>query len=387
MRVDFNVPLANGVITDNSRIAAALPSIKYVLENQASLILMSHLGRPKGVSNPKYSLSPCAKELSKLLSKEVLMAKDCIGDKVKHQAESLVAGEVLLLENVRFHKEEDTKTDDAGRKAFAKKLASLADIYINDAFGTAHREHASTANIAKFLPNGHGFLIEKEIKFLHSAIETPKRPLVAILGGAKISDKIPIINRLLEKADKIIIGGGMAYTFYKAMGYEVGKSLLDESLVSVCKDFLKRGKDKIVLPEDCMGTTAFDFGEMKVIDPLKLYPRDEIGKDVEGLDIGIKSIEKFKNTIESAKTIMWNGPMGVFECDETAKGTMAMANMLAEATDNGAVTIIGGGDSASAIKKANLTHKMTHISTGGGASLEFLEGKELPGISFLDDEK
>ena len=386
MRVDFNVPLKNGVITDNSRIKAAIPSIKHILENGASLILMSHLGRPKGERIPQYSLKPCAKELSKLLNKEVVMAEDCVGSEVEAKAKSLAAGEVLLLENVRFHKEEDTKTNIEGRRAFARQLANLADIYINDAFGTTHREHASTANIAEFLPNAHGFLIEKEIRFLHSAIESPKRPLVAILGGAKISDKLPIINRLLEKADQIIIGGGMAYTFYKAMGYEVGKSLLNESLVDVCRDFLKRGSDKLILPDDCMGTTNFDFEEMKVIDALKPCSREDMGKDIEGLDIGPKSIEKFKAIIQSAKTIIWNGPVGVFECDETAKGTMIIAKSLAEATDNGAVTIVGGGDSVSAIKKAGLIHKMTHISTGGGASLKFWEGKELPGISVLDDK-
>lgn len=384
-RVDFNVPMANGAITDNTRIISALPSIQYILANGASLILMSHLGRPKGEFNPKYSLKPCAEELSKLLGKEVKMAKNCVGEEVEAMAKALLIGEVLLLENVRFHLEENTN-DAHARKVFAKKLAGLADIYVNDAFGTAHREHASTANVAEFLPSAVGFLIEKEIGFLHSAIESPKRPLVAILGGAKISDKIPIVNRLLQKADKIIIGGGMAYTFYKAMGFEVGKSLVDNDLVDTCRDFLARGKDKIVLPEDCIGSTEFDFDLMRVISPLKPYDKDSIPQEVEGLDIGPKSVEKFKNVIESAQTLLWNGPMGVFECDDTAKGTMTIAKLLAEATQRGATTVIGGGDSSAAIKKANLTDKMTHISTGGGASLEFLEGKILPGIAVIEDK-
>ena len=269
MRVDFNVPLKDGVIQDNARIVAALPSIKHCLEHNASLILMSHLGRPKGEAKPEFSLKPCAEELTKLLNRDVKMAPNSIGEEVNKMAKDLKPGEVLLLENVRFHKEEDTKTDHEGRKGFAKKLSELGDIYINDAFGTAHREHASTANVAEYLPSAAGFLMEKELKFLGQAIETPKRPLVAILGGAKVSDKIPIINRLLEKADKIIIGGGMAYTFYKAMGHEIGKSLLDESLIETCKEFLSRGKDKIVLPVDCQVTKAFDFGNMKVLDPLR----------------------------------------------------------------------------------------------------------------------
>lgn len=386
VRVDFNVPLDDKKnITDNARIVGALPTIKYLIENNAKVILMSHLGRPDGQKNPAYSLAPVAAELSKVLGKAVAFASDCIGAEVEKQVAALQNGAVLLLENVRFYKAEDDKKDAVSRKAFAKQLAALGNIYVNDAFGTAHREHASTANIAEFLPAYSGLLIEKELKYLGSAVNEPKRPLVAILGGAKISDKIPIIENLLKKADKIIIGGGMAYTFYKAQGFEIGKSLLDKNLIDTCKDFLARGKDKIVLPVDVKVTTAFDFKAMKVLAPLTTVDIKSIPADAEGLDIGEKTAAEFSNIIANAGTVIWNGPMGVFECEDTAKGTFAVANALAAATGKGVITVIGGGDSASAIKEAGLETKMTHVSTGGGASLEFLEGKVLPGIAALLD--
>ena len=386
MRVDFNVPLRDGTIIDNTRILAALPSIEYLLKNKAALILMSHLGRPKGKKVSSMSLLPCREELAKLLGKEVKMAPDCIGKKVEKMISDLKTGEILMLENVRFYKAEDDKKNPEARKTFAKKLAALADIYVNDAFGTAHREHASTANIAEFLPSAAGFLIEKELRFLGQAIENPQRPLVAILGGAKISDKIPMISQLLTKADKIIVGGGMAYTFYKAMGLEIGNSLVNNNLIEKCKSFLEKDMDKIVLPLDNRTTLDFDFKTMELKTELVNCDRDKIPADKKGLDIGEKSIQLFKEILLNAKTILWNGPMGVFECKDTAKGTLAIAKILAQATANGATTIVGGGDSVSAIKKAKLTDKMTHISTGGGSSLEFLEGKALPGIVALQDK-
>ncbi|MGA1869471.1 MAG: phosphoglycerate kinase [bacterium] len=385
MRADFNVPLKNGIISDNARIVAALPTIEYILRQNASLILMSHLGRPKGERKPELSLKPIAKELEKLIGRPVQMADDCIGDNVTRAASALKNGEVMMLENVRFYKEEDTKTDAEGRKGFAKKLASLADVYVNDAFGTAHREHASTANIAEFLPAVCGKLMEKEITFLGKAVNNPERPLLAILGGAKVSDKIPIIENLLIKADKIIIGGGMTYTFYKAKGYEVGQSLVDESLVDKCGEFMEKGKEKLLLPIDNMVTSNFDFNTMKCTEALEPAGQN-IPSGKIALDIGEESIAAFKETIAQVNTIVWNGPMGVFECSDTAKGTFAIAHALAEASARGATTIIGGGDSASAIKKAGLVDKVTHVSTGGGASMEFLEGKKLPGIEALEDK-
>ena len=386
MRVDFNVPIKAGKISDNARITAALPSIKYILEQNASLIIMSHLGRPDGAPNPEYSLKPAADELSKLLGQKIIMAQDCIGPEVKKMAAALKPKEILMLENVRFHKQEDDKKDKDGRKAFAKELASLAEIYVNDAFGTAHREHASTANIASFLPAVAGFLMEKELNFLGNAIDNPKRPLIAILGGAKISDKIPVIENLLAKADKVIIGGGMAFTFFKAMGYEIGKSLLDAELIGKTREFLEKGKDKIILPVDTKVTAGFNFSEMKLTGELKTVPSSAIPADQEGIDIGEESVKKFSEIIKNAKTVLWNGPMGVFECPDTAKGTFAVAEALASATKSGALTIIGGGDSASAIKKAKLLDQVTHVSTGGGASLEYLEGKILPGVAALNDK-
>ena len=385
MRVDFNVPLKGGVISDNTRIEMALPSIRYILEKGGSLILMSHLGRPKGKINPIYSLRPCAEELSRLLSREVTMAPDSVGGEVKHLASTLKPGEVLMLENCRFHREEDSKENPKERKDYARELASLGDVYANDAFGTAHRRHASTADVAELLPSVSGFLMEKELKFLREAVESPKRPLVSIMGGAKIGDKIPLIRNLLGKVDKIIIGGGMAYTFYKAMGLEVGRSLVDNTLVETCREFLEREREKVILPTDCLGSRHFDFKQMRLLAPLEVYSREAIPPDVEGLDIGEDSVAQFRSVIEAARTLLWNGPVGIFECDETAGGTFAVAKLLAEATDRGAMTIIGGGDSAAAVRKAGLIDKMSHISTGGGACLKFLEGKELPGVAALDN--
>lgn len=385
VRVDYNVPLKNGAVADNARIAASLPTLRYLLEQNCAVILMSHLGRPDGVAKPEFSLKAAAEELAKLLGKPVTLAKDCIGADVENAAKALKSGQILMLENVRFHKEEDDKKDVAGRKAFAKKLAALAEVYVNDAFGTAHREHASTANVAEFLPAVSGFLIQKELEYLGKAVEHPVRPLTAILGGAKISDKIPIIEKLLDKADHIIIGGGMSYTFFKAMGYEIGKSLLDKNLVDTCRDFLARGKDKIVLPVDIKCAATFNFKEMKLDSPLVLKSVKEIPADMEGLDIGDETAKKFSALIAASKTVIWNGPMGVFECADTAKGTFAVANAMAAATKNGTITVIGGGDSASAVSEAGLVEKMTHVSTGGGASLEFLEGKKLPGIEALNN--
>lgn len=377
VRCDFNVPLdADGNITDENRIVGALPTIKYLIKNNAKVILCSHLGRPKGEFNMKYSLAPVAKRLSEKLGKEVKLAKDVIGDSAKELVAGLKDGDVMLLENVRFHAEEE-KND----PAFAKALSEFADIFVNDAFGTAHRAHASTAGVANYLPAVSGYLIKKEIDFMGKALSNPDRPFVAILGGAKVKDKIGVINNLLEKVDSIVIGGGMAYTFIKAMGGSIGKSLLDEERLDYCKEILAKAKDKgvkILLPVD--NVVADDFSNdanFKVVDSMA------IPDDYQGMDIGPKSIEQFKETILAAKTIVWNGPMGVFEMPNFAKGTIAVAQMVADAD---ATTIIGGGDSAAAVEQLGFADKMSHISTGGGASLEFLEGLELPGIACLEDK-
>ena len=377
VRCDFNVPLdADKNITDETRINAALPTIKYLLDNGAAVILCSHLGRPKGEFNMKYSLAPVAKRLSEKLGFEVKLAKDVIGPDAKKLAAEVQPGKAILLENVRFHAEEE-KND----PAFAKELASMAELYVSDAFGTVHRAHASTAGVADYLPAVAGYLIGKELTFLGNAVENPVRPFVAILGGAKVKDKIGVITNLLEKVDTLIIGGGMAYTFSKAMGGEIGNSLLDAERIDLAKDMMKAAEDKgvkFLLPVDTVIANDFDNPtEIKVVDAGK------IPEGWQGLDIGPKTIELFSNAVKAAKTVVWNGPMGVFEKPEFAKGTLAIATAMAESD---ATTIIGGGDSAAAVTQMGLAPKMSHISTGGGASLEFLEGKVLPGVACLKDK-
>ncbi len=377
VRCDFNVPMDEEKnITDNTRIVAALPTIKYLIEQNCRIILCSHLGRPKGEVNNKYSLEPVAKELSKLLGQEVLMAKDVIGEDAKKLSENLQPKQVMLLENVRFHREETDNDEN-----FAKELASMAEVYVNDAFGTAHRAHASTAGVAKFLPAVSGFLIEKEINFLGDTLQNPQRPFVAILGGAKVSDKIGVIDSLLEKVDTLIIGGGMAYTFFKAQGYEVGNSICEIDKLDLAREAMQKAKDKgvkLVLPVDTKVGKEF-----KPDTESKVVKCTEIPADWEGFDIGTETIKLFAEEIKNAKTVIWNGPLGLFEFEQFAVGTNAIAQLLAQID---ATTIIGGGDSAAAVEKAGLADKITHISTGGGASLEFLEGKKLPGIECLLDK-
>ena len=380
VRCDFNVPMEDGKITDDNRIVGALPTIKYLLSKQAKVILCSHLGRPKGEFNLKYSLAPVAARLSELLGVKVTLAKDVVGEDAQAKAAALGNGEVLLLENVRFHKEEEKNDPE-----FAKKLASLAEIYVNDAFGTAHRAHASTAGVADYLPAVCGYLIEKEISVMGKALSDPERPFVAILGGAKVADKLKVIENLLTKVDTLIIGGGMAYTFIAAQGKSIGTSLYDAEKLEYCKDMRKKAEAngvKLLLPVDTVVAAAFP-------DPIDAPVETEvvctcsIPADKMGLDIGPKTRELFAEAIKGAKTVVWNGPMGVFENDALAQGTMAVAKALAE---SGAITIVGGGDSAAAVEKLGFADKITHISTGGGASLEFLEGLELPGIACLNDK-
>jgi len=378
VRCDFNVPQnkETGEITDNRRIKAALPTIQYLLENNAKVILCSHLGRPKGEVNQKYSLKPVAEELTKLLNKEVKLAKDVIGEDAKGLVANLQEGEIVLLENVRFHAEEE-KND----AEFAKELASFAEIYVNDAFGTSHRAHGSTAGVADYLPAVSGFLIEKELEFLGGALENPKKPFVAILGGAKVSDKIGVIENLLEKVDTLIIGGGMAYTFFKAKGYEIGTSICEEDKLDLAKSLLEKAEKKgvqLLLPVDNKVSKEFS-NDSEYIE----VASNEIPEGYMGMDIGSKTIENFKEILKDAKTVVWNGPLGVFEFDKFAQGTNEVAKILGNLD---AITIIGGGDSAAAIEKMGLADKMTHISTGGGASLEFLEGKTLPGIACLQNK-
>ncbi len=382
VRVDFNVPLDENLnITDDTRITSSLPTIKKIISEGGKAILISHLGRPKGGPNPKYSLKPAAVRLAELLGKEVKLAPDCIGSEAEKYVDNMKDGDVLVLENVRFHPEEE-KND----AEFAKQLARLGDVYINDAFGSAHRAHASTEAVTRFIKtSAAGYLMQKELEYLGGAIFNPVRPYCAILGGAKISGKIDVISNLLDKVDTLIIGGGMAFTFFKAMGKEIGKSLLEEEKINLAKDVLKKAEKngiKFLLPVDVVVADEF-----KNDSPAFVVNIDNIPSDKMGLDIGPETVNLFKEEILNSKTIIWNGPMGVFEMDNFAKGTFSIAQCLAEATSNGAVTVIGGGDSAAAIAKARLAEKVSHVSTGGGASLEFLEGKTLPGVAALTDKK
>lgn len=377
VRVDFNVPIdENGSITDDRRIREALPTIKYLREHDAKVILMSHLGRPKGKFNMKYSLKPVAERLSERLGADVKLASDVIGDEVRAMAESLKVGDVMLLENVRFYEEEE-KND----KEFSKKLAALGDIYVNDAFGTAHRAHATTAGIADYLPSAIGFLIKKELDIMGKALSAPERPFIAILGGAKVSDKIGVIENLLDKVDALLIGGGMAFTFYKAKGHEIGKSILEADKVELAGEILKKAEEKrvkLLLPVDIVVAPEFNNDV-----PKKTVSVDRMPEDQMGLDIGESTREVFADIVKSAKTVVWNGPMGVFEMPNFAKGTIALAEAMSECKGT---TIVGGGDSAAAIEQLGFADKVTHISTGGGASLEFLEGKMLPGIEAIEDK-
>ena len=380
MRVDFNVPIIDGNITDDNRIVQALPSIKHVIEHGGLLILTSHLGRPKGESNPEFSLRPVADHLAMIVDAKVHFAEDCIGEKATSTIKAADFGDIVVLENVRFHKEETGNDEE-----FSKKLAAHADIFVNDAFGSSHRAHASVAGVTRFLqPAVSGYLLEKEIKYLSDSVNVPARPFVAILGGAKVSDKIPVIDNLLSKVDTIIIGGGMAYTFLAANGFSIGDSLLEKERIPLAKELMEKAKAagvKLMLPFDFIASTQFNNDAEQ-----KIVAEDEIKDGWQCLDIGPQSAISFGNVIKMAKTVLWNGPMGVFEMTNFAEGTNAVARALAEATGFGAISIIGGGDSASAIRQAGLSDKVSHVSTGGGASLEYLEGKELPGVTYLTDK-
>ncbi|MBI5403809.1 MAG: phosphoglycerate kinase [Ignavibacteriae bacterium] len=385
VRVDFNVPLdADRNITDVKRIVESVPTINAIIRNGGKCILMSHLGRPKGEKNPKYSLNVVAEFLSKYLDCRVLFSDDCISPDNIEVIKNMNEGDVLLLENLRFYKDEEKNNPE-----FARKLAAYGDVYVNDAFGTAHRAHASTEGVTHFIKTcAAGYLIEKELKYLAGAINDPKRPLTAILGGSKISGKIDVLDNLLKIADKILIGGGMMFTFYKAMGLNIGKSILEEDKIELAKEVLAKAKSlnkELILPVDVMIADKFEnSASIRTIDFDKMT---EDLNDWMGMDIGEKTIDKFRNEILNSKTIVWNGPMGVFEMDNFSKGTFEIAKALAESTSKGAVTIIGGGDSAAAIAKAELEEKVSHVSTGGGASLEFLEGKVLPGINALSNNR
>jgi phosphoglycerate kinase len=381
VRVDFNVPLdEKKEVADDKRIVESLPTIKKILQDGGKAVLMSHLGRPKGKKVPEMSLAPVAKRLEKLLGKPVKFVNDCIGPDVERAVAQLKSGECILLENLRFYPEEEKNDPE-----FAKKLAGWGEIYVNDAFGTAHRAHASTEGVTKYFKQcAAGYLMQKELKYLGMALANPQRPFVAILGGAKISGKIDVISNLMDKVDTFLIGGGMAFTFYKAMGKEIGKSLLEPDKIDLAKDILKKVDERKVnfkLPEDFVVAP-----EVKEEAPSKIVDKDSIPQEWSGVDIGPKTLEQFARELDNAKTVVWNGPMGVFEVKKFAEGTVKIAEKLAEISDRGATTIVGGGDSAAAVAKAGLDKRLSHISTGGGASLEFLEGKTLPGVAALTDK-
>jgi phosphoglycerate kinase len=380
VRVDFNVPMSKDEqpkITDDKRIVESLPTIRKIISDGGRVILMSHMGRPKGEKNLKYSLAPVAEHLTRLLNKGVYFSDDCIGEDTERIVNDLKDGDVLLLENLRFYNEEEKNNEE-----FAKKLASYGDVYINDAFGTAHRAHASTEGVTKFIrKSAAGYLMQKELDYLSKAVANPEHPYVAILGGSKISGKIDVIKNLLSKADKILVGGGMVFTFYKAMGHEIGKSILEEDKLDLAKELISQAKGKLMLPVDIVVADEFKNEATHSVVWGNEMPADKIG-----MDIGPETVKQFREEILKAKTVVWNGPMGVFEMDNFAKGTFEIAKALVEATKKGAITIIGGGDSAAAIAKAGLENQVSHVSTGGGASLEFLEGKTLPGVEALSNK-
>jgi len=394
MRVDFNVPVKGGRVENDKRLRASLPSIQYALDRGASVVLMSHLGRPDGKKVAKHSLRPVAEKLAELLGRPVKFLDDCVGPTVEKACAALAPGEVVLLENLRFHIEEEgkvkqedgtsVKADPEAVRAFRASLSKLGDVYVNDAFGTAHRAHSSMTGIC-LEQRAAGYLMKRELDFLGDALERPRRPFVAILGGAKVSGKIDVISSLLPKVDTLLIGGGMAFTFYKAKGKQVGRSLVEDDRIEMARQLLARAGDKLVLPVDVVVTDALDL-EARKVGTLRTVAWDRIGPTDIGVDIGEATRTKFAGLVKQAKTVVWNGPLGIFEIEAAAKGTLAVANALADATAHGAVTVVGGGDSVSAVEQSGLAEKMTHISTGGGASLEFLEGKDLPGVRFLSEK-
>ena len=384
VRVDFNVPLKNGNIGDNSRIVASLPTLNLLIKQGASLVLMSHLGRPGGKEDRRYTLAPVARELKSLLrGTQVELGFDTVGEDVKRQIKSARPGTIILLENLRFHPGETSK-DIGERRAFAKQLAELGDIYVNDAFGAAHRDHASVTTITEFLPSAAGLLMQDEIFYWDKVLKEPARPFVLILGGAKVSDKIPVIKNLIDKVDRILIGGGMAYTFLAARGKKIGRSLLEPDMLPVCKELLDRYTQKIILPTD-VRVAKMNFKTMTLQAPLVAVDADEMPDDLEGLDIGENTVKTFQKIIEQAKMVVWNGPLGVFECEKTARGTLAIARCVANTTKEGVMTIVGGGDTVAAIKESGRIKDFSHVSTGGGASLEMLQGLSLPGVEAIED--